>query len=323
MVIPDRSTSVSLGQRMLQLGGGTKIEVAYESYFEILPDTPKTSGWFQGITNEIRQLLTLFLNQPAELTLLQLNPVPGKDVENVTSEWFNDDRLVEWYWNRSDSKNQEIRHSKILIRLTEVKYQLEEVFRKWLSKTEQLQYSRALFFSTHERPAPFLETRFLPIIQAIEVYCSGLGSEKYIPDHEFKVIKKKLLDEIPDGLNDGLTQKLRTSIGFANELSLNDRIVQLINSLDPMTRHFICRDSEKFARLLKDSRNYYTHYGIPKAKALTGKDLRWATEQTSLLLKILILKECGIPESLIQEKLNESGHFKQGARIWAEIEDSR
>lgn len=308
--VPERSVSITLGEEQSRRFEGRRFEIRYEPCLRFVSDKPQTIDWFHEIVNETRQLLSLFINQDAVLVGLCIKPNRSGDVLD----------RVDWYWNRWETEIQGIHISRTLLPYNVMNGQLQNVLKNWLLETEALRHARALLFSTQAHPGPILETRFLPIIQALEVYCRALGSEKYIPESNFRELKVKLLDIVPSDLDAGLKQKLRTSIGFANELSLNDRILQLLNSLEQNTRRFVCKDAKKFASRLKDSRNFYTHYGDSKGKELKGTALYWATEQASLLLKILMLKGCGVSESLIQEWLKQSGYHSQGMRIWAEIE---
>lgn len=183
--------------------------------------------------------------------------------------------------------------------------------------------ARALLFATDQFRIPLMEYRFLPVIQALEVYCGTLDrDEKYISDEEFKPIKKLMYECIPPNIEPDLIKRLKTNIGYANSLSLGDRIKSLFDNLQPETTQFVCLDVDLFTDRLKLTRNYFTHYGDSKGKHLTGRALHWATEQASLLLKLVMLKSCGVPESLIQSSLRASYFRTEARRIWAEIENS-
>lgn len=322
MTIPERLATISFAQSMNQLGGGRSIRIEYESYLEIIPNTPQTTEWFQKMVDESSQLFTLFLDQSTELTALRMIPV--KESKDDLSIWPKVDEHVEWYWNRSNRDVEKIKKFKAIILSTDLQGSLEDVFRTWVSKTDQLKYARALLFSTLANPALFLETRFLPIIQAIEVYYKSIGSEKFIEAKEFELIKEELQQIVESKVTEnGLSHKLKTNIGHSNEKGLKERVAGLLKSLDSETQCFVCQDADTFASLLTKTRNYYTHYSSSDGKkALEGNALHWATVQAALLLKIILMKECGVSESLIREKLNQSGWHKQGMTIWAQIEAS-
>lgn len=86
-----------------------------------------------------------------------------------------------------------------------------------------------------------------------------------------------------------------------NEKSLLLRIEELSNEKTEIITP-IAHDLEKFTKKIRDSRNYYTHYGKSgKKKAAHGVKLHWLTEKLSILLQACLLDELGFtPEQQIK-----------------------
>ena len=303
---------IGLGQSQQIIGlapTSTRVEVTYKAFLTVQPDSPQTFEWFRRLINDTQQFISLMIGQSA--TQLSLTTT----IQDSYDE-------IRWFWIRGDKEVDDVEPHRILFPFDSVNNQIEAYLQRWLSRSEDLRMARALLFAIETFPFPLMEYRFLPVVQALEVYCNSSGSEKYIATTRFKEIQKSLTEGIPHDLPTALKEKLRTSIGFANELSLGDRIKRLLDALEPETRKFVCQKSAFFADRLKLTRNFYTHYGKSKGKHLTGKALHWATVQASLLLKLVMLKDCEIPESLIQKQLSASHFRTQGMKIWAEIENN-
>lgn len=308
--LPEGSGEIAVGESRSEQHGGRSFEITYSPQIHLQPSEPQSISWFYSIINDLRQLFDLFCGQNLPLCRLSVKP---KLREPTLYR-------VEWYLNLPAKNAKGMNESCILLPFDCVKDDLQNIVTNWLAGTADFKDPRALLFSSQARPAPFMETRFLPIVQALEVYCRCLKKERYLPKSEFKVIQNQMYDLIPDHWPESLIQKLKASIGFANELSLGDRILLLLLSLSEGIRNFICQDPEFFSRLLRDTRNHFTHYG-GSGKILEGLALHWGTEQAALLLRLLMLKDgCDIPESLIEERLNKSWHHQQGMQIWADIE---
>ncbi len=86
----------------------------------------------------------------------------------------------------------------------------------------------------------------------------------------------------------------------------------------PEVAAFVCVDPVVFGRWLKNTRNYFTHYS--GGKHLSGLALHWATVQAALLMKLAMLKECGVKDATVLAALNRSHRRCEGRRLWSEIE---
>lgn len=78
-------------------------------------------------------------------------------------------------------------------------------------------------------------------------------------------------------------------------------------SLDPETAALITNDAERFKKAIKDTRNWMTHLERHK-RSKPFPTPRWhdACEQMELLLMILMLKHCGLPEDRIRKRVVDS-----------------
>jgi hypothetical protein len=309
-LIPSRAATVALGQYSTRQERQNSYAVKYFNLIQFSPDSPQSFEWFRKLIEEVREFLTLLFDQDAALIGLSFAPT-GRDYSMTD---------VEWFWNRQQCQKTAFDRFRA-ISFQDVERTLGERLTTWLSNNDQRRRSRALFFSNTSSPAPFLESRFLPVVQALEVYCRAFVDEKYVPDSDFVLLQETLTKSIPNDTKAELRQRLKTSIGLSNELSLGDRILARLNSLAPNVCQLVCDCPKRFTKLLKDSRNYYTHYGDVSSGVLSPGELYWATEQASLLLRILLLKDAGFTDESILNWLSQSRYRAHSKKMWSELEN--
>ncbi len=76
----------------------------------------------------------------------------------------------------------------------------------------------------------------------------------------YQPVRQKLSNAIPSELDDGHKESLRTKIKFGYELSLRNRLTKMLAELSPELLQLVCADPKKFANLIADTRNYFSHY---------------------------------------------------------------
>jgi hypothetical protein len=156
----------------------------------------------------------------------------------------------------------------------------------WLNASDTIGHALVLLFSAIREPAAFLETRFLPIVQAAEVYARA---------------------ETPG------------TLAHANELRLKQKMHALLDTLEPNTLTLFCKQRDEFVRGIVDTRNYYTHYSDRYDRVLQSMELHWATVKLQLMLKILLLKRLGVPESVLQAIIRKDHRLAAQRKEWSAI----
>ena len=70
-------------------------------------------------------------------------------------------------------------------------------------------------------------------------------------------------------------------------------------------------DIDKLCKRIKDTRNYYTHYGKKsREKAAEGEDLYWLSQSGSYLLLYFLLIEIGFKSEEIDKFLNRNSAYQ-------------
>ena len=161
------------------------------------------------------------------------------------------------------------------------------MLQNWFIKRELLQPILDLYFTTvHNRSIP-IHLEFLSYIQAIESYHRRTKKNKILSTEKFC----KLKEEILSLLNEEQKQLVESKVPFANEPTLNDRLIDIFREYYEF-KFFFSIDQDQFIRDIKNSRNYLTHYTKSlEKKSLKGADLSQATRILRAILQLLLLLE--------------------------------
>jgi HEPN superfamily Apea-like protein len=189
----------------------------------------------------------------------------------------------------------------------------DSVLRRWFECDERVQPVLDLYFAVISNRDASCQVQFLLLAQAIEVYharsktSNGFRSTVLSPS-EHKARLKLILDATPSDLKDWLKEKL----AYSNQMTLRERIDDILNlHRDESAR--LTGKLKDFADKLRESRNYYTHYGedlwqsgkVAKGPELT--EIRFIIEH---LLKVCLLKELGLQGTPIERVLAQNASAK-------------
>ena len=106
---------------------------------------------------------------------------------------------------------------------------------------------------------------------------------------------------------------MRSSLSSANDYSFAERLGALFNMLEPDTQRQLADEPERFLAAIKHSRNKLAHItDETRGEVFEGSEFSHANLSIRTWLTILMLKECGISESLILEKMVAAGYFYWG-----------
>lgn len=205
------------------------------------------------------------------------------------------------------------------------KENIKNIFKKWFDFYEDFE----LYYSVDSTiNAP---TLFLTYAQIIESYHRKRYKGTYVEEEKFKKINKKLYncikesDEIKDlniskSKKGKLKGKIHDSIKFSYEYSLKDRLIELFNELNrydkfkEILKKFIDEDIEKdidkFSKILKSTRNYYTHYGTKENEVVEGKELIELNNALEIIINLIILRDLGFSEKEINEITKKHPNFQ-------------
>jgi hypothetical protein len=301
------------------LGGGeTEITVRHNVWIEISPSQPQSLPWFLTVLQRSERLFSLFFGTPVFTDEVILSPV--KTGENPPDHGHEDVHLFTTRSRESVSKeNAKLRHRDFVLSYSQVKDSLPVVLRTWFDEFGDLKDALNLFFSSWYQPGPFLETKFLPTIQSLEILSRLVHKSRYVPKADFRKISTIVKAAIPIDIPDELKESLKSGIGFANEFKLSERLRRLMGELDDQSRFLFCVDPSKFVKGIVDTRNFLTHYSDHYKTVLQGVDLHWATQKLRVLFGLALLKRAGFSEDLLRAAFKCHGRLAAERREWSKI----
>lgn len=185
-----------------------------------------------------------------------------------------------------------------------------DAIESWFQAEEMLQPVLDLFFTVVASRKLYSDVAFLLMVQAWEVHHRLTSPGPLMDKAGFKALVKTLVASIPPDAPPEMKAKLQSSLNFANEPSLRQRIHASLATLEPVYGPDAFGFDTATIKRVVDSRNYYTHYSSSlKAKALKRGDLVQLTRRMTPLLYALILPALGISSATVREHLRRRQAF--------------
>jgi len=184
--------------------------------------------------------------------------------------------------------------SMMLSNYAELAGHLPGIVQKWFELHEPLEPVVGLFMLVRSQRVRVIQTRFLLLAQALEVYhgCSPKFTLSEASRAEHKQRIKRLVDCVPDADRDWLKEKLAHS----NQKTLAARIADILDA-HRLEANRLTAGIPDFAERVKNARNYYTHYGqdaLEKGKVAQGRELLQISFAIEGLIGACLLKEIGL-----------------------------
>jgi hypothetical protein len=280
--------------------------IEHRATIEIASVKPMPMGWFQTLASEIVDLFSFFYG--GNLLSRQVTLVTGN----------TDDRGSTLYYCRHKVKPVEFTAMDMVIRYESLKELFAQILEHWLTLPEAISRARRMVLSSTRRPSAFIEFRFLPLAHATEIIAETSPYRTFVDDATFTQLRTTMLEALPSGLSPELSTSIRSSLGWANGRNLKSKLLAMLNELQDETCHLFCIDKEAFVKGFVNTRNYYTHYS-PKMKPLQGKELHWAIEKMSLMIRILLLLKAGVSEGILQGSIRSHIRLSQERACWGKI----
>jgi len=267
-------------------------------YIDIVPDEPSSFDWFWQVHADVRNLLTLLMNEP---TYAKLMCAYGDAIETSPGRVSNE-RIYVYFMNSSRASQEEIHPADMLLIYPAIKDNISMILEAWFSKAELLRAVYTLFFGSMYFSHMYPRFHFLNLIQAVETFHRNMRKGQYLTEKDFEPIRTVLTGAIPEGIGSDLRAALKSKIRYGYEYSLRKRLNLLFAELDAETLKLITDNPNRMTDKIVDTRNYFTHHTDELKKlAFNGDALHYANYKLRVLLTILLLKEVGLSEAVIRE----------------------
>ncbi len=306
---PDRATTVS------QL----KIELQDErAVIEIISGPRRHSDFHQECKIEIQTIITVFCKSPmsfSEVSAQVLDPI--RDFLNLATARPNSvtslaaqigDSQISIHSQslyqgqpRSSLFNQSI----VLFFAKDIVENPDFYLNKWFSIEQEMHDVCELFFGVHYDQGAFSTNRLLNVVQALEAYSRVRHGEYKIPKEDHRHRSTIIIQSVPEEYQDWLRQAL----SHANNKSLKERLIELIDKASPLSNNLF-PDPTEFSKWVVDTRNYLTHRDLKDKKRIaTGDKLDLMIHSLLWLIRILFLLDVGFDHAQCVDLLRNNREY--------------
>jgi hypothetical protein len=274
-----------------------------QSVYLILEPLDKTDRHFKELLKQTHtfQMFITFATFTASFPLEIIFYSPRYFIEFDSKKIPEEIQL--YYTTSIKPKNKEIFHWDLLFSYQDIEKNFKVIINNWYTQHDKINSILGLFLVNFYNPGIFNVNRFLNIAQALETFHRRFKKNNVLPKNQHKERLKTIINSVDKKFKEWLKQKL----SFSNEPTLKERIDELLKDYSNQTIQKLIKDFDNFSKLVKDSRNYYTHYDKSlEKKAAKGEDLYYLTERMKVLLTCCLLNVIGFDNNLIQELLKRN-----------------
>lgn len=207
--------------------------------------------------------------------------------------------------------SKKLTHYDMLFTFEDISEQFETYLQNWFDKADLLKPVYDLFFGTLYNPSMYLEFQFLSLIQAVESYHRRMFGGEYLSDEGYKEVYDALVNAIPDSVEGGFKDSLKSRIRYGNEFSLRTRLRGIFESdkYREIISEFI-ENKDAFIGGVVDTRNYLTHYE-GEEKAAIGEEIDPFIYKLKILLEMCLLTELGFSSEEIKKLFSRNKRYQR------------
>lgn len=196
------------------------------------------------------------------------------------------------------------------VRYMEINERFNVILLRWFELFPQLEPIVSLYFLKQNVTDLNIENLFLAISQALEAFHRTFFHGTYMPPADYNEhVRAVLVNAIPAGLDQGLTDSLRARLRYGNEYSLRTRLGEVADSL-PNTPTFAQAKSPQLKNRTANTRNHLTHIVVEPQDILEGAALYDAIQIWREALAALVLARI----ELTPEEINLAVRRMQAGR---------
>ena len=265
----------------------------------ITPFIEKSFDWFSQIALDIENFLSLLSDTQSQYTQLLL----------YTNRSFDEPVTVLHKLMNPIYEKETLHPLEMIIPFQKISTNFKNILELWFKKTNELRPVFDLFFSVRNNQRLYVQSKFLHLTQAIEIFHRKEEPSTYLEEIKFNNFKESIVESIEIWpTEDGFKESFLNRLKYANEFSLRTRLRKVILSLNSKLSNEFFKDRNKFINEIIGHRNNLTHYG-PSRKDRSEKKLYYYNIKLSILLSYLILTTINIPSNLVSERLIEKRKY--------------
>ena len=236
---------------------------------------------FMQVLQKIKDFLCLVFDRPVSFT-----SITGSRRELNAPHTAHDEVVIYGQFDPYDLRKENISTGDFLISFHEMAVSIHEYLPRWLERYEEYEPTFNLYFAVTANRFMHLEGGFLFLVHGIESLHRRSSSETQMPAEEFNSRRDSIVQSTPETWRSWVRERLR----YANELSLRNRIKQMIAPFDNLFGSESARAA--FVNQVVYTRNYLTHYdeGIKEQAVTDAGELRRLRSKLEALVQLHLLR---------------------------------
>ncbi len=297
--------------------GNRRATLREETRFEIHASTPTPLSELQRQVRVCGDFLSIACLALCETEELELSLPAGDEDARPERGTFHAVPIYRGREGRPSVAN-------MLFRFGDIAERAPELFRSWLSHSEELYDSRALYFAG-AYGGGFIEGKLLSLTQAVEAFHRRFRQGLYIDKKQFRTeVLKPMLAAIPEGTDERVRKSLQDRLNYANEYTQRERLESLVREFEMALRTLVA-DPLIYAAAIIKHRSAFTHFDPKSRKSSDGSSVE--PERVllynfflRLLLEVCFLESMGFTSSEIATIVQRSETYRQLSvrfRAWA------
>jgi ApeA N-terminal domain 1 len=203
---------------------------------------------------------------------------------------------------RPDNSIKEKIQRELLLSRSKLEGTIRETVRLWAKLIKSAEIPIMLFTGSQYQKGIFIHGELLTTLQAIESLHRDLYDDTYFPD---KVTRsqtvKYLRKSLPETLPTELRKQISEQLSFIGGVTLRDRLLDFYDKY-PVSISKLFRSREYDMSLLKDVRNFLTHYGDRKhfdRRFLESRRILILNAKVNLFFEVCLLGALGFSDDKI------------------------
>ena len=196
----------------------------------------------------------------------------------------------------------------ILFSYPELATQNTSFISDWFDALEQLRPVLSMFLGPLSQRTMFVEFQFLSSMQALEGFHRRYVGGAYMLETEYASLFQGLVGAIPHDISQDFRRSLKAKLKWGYEYSQRKRLRGLLESLAAETQHAITGGFPGFVNKVVDERNRLVHN--TDVGRLDFRELHEVSERLRSWVLILLLKQLGLPEELVVERIRRHPRWR-------------
>lgn len=269
----------------------TPVTLAPMAYLDIVTDSPKSViEWWYEVIRPIRDFISLAIDIPIDVS--RFSVFDEREAEKQK------ECRVHFKGRKVNNTDKEMIVEDMLFAKTDIERgNIGSLVEKWFQATNDIPMVCNLYSSVKSIREQYAEEEFLSLAQAAELYHRSRFNNNILPQEEWRKKTESIIEAVPDSEKEWLRKKLE----WSNSPALQNRLEELLDVLEPTTSLLVA-DKLKFARTIKNTRNYFTHWDKRKEKkAASRAELYFVSKTLMYLLAACLMMEIGFTPKRVAE----------------------